>query len=228
MPQFASAGSQKWLQIAVNRRPQLLSAALHRSGALPLRTTVTWYSPLESENFREYRDGAALERAGINTGALKKSLREFWPDGGPVWDGIGITSEGQPIFLEAKAHIPEAASGGSKASDESLKLIEQSLAQARHFYAPRATATWSKLFYQYANRLAYQYFLRNENEIPSTLVFLYFVNADDMLGPMSEAEWNGAVRLIHAALGLRMDLTQHGIFDAFLDVKHLQGAINPS
>lgn len=32
------------------------------------------------------------------------------------------------------------------------------------------------------------------------LAFLYFVNADDMLGPMSEQEWHGAVRLIYAAL----------------------------
>ena len=28
------------------------------------------------------------------------------------------------------------------------------------------------------------------------MVFLYFVNADDMLGPMSEEEWHGAVRLL--------------------------------
>ena len=60
----------------------------------------------------------------------------------------------------------------------------------------------------------------------SRLVFLYFVNADDVLGPMSEEEWHGAVRLIHAVLGLPKDLKRYGVFEAFLDVKLLQqGAI---
>jgi hypothetical protein len=53
-------------------------------------------------------------------------------------------------------------------------------------------------------------------------VFLYFVNADDMFGPMSEEEWHGAARLIHAVLGLPKYLKRYGIFDAFLDVKLLR------
>ena len=36
--------------------------------------------------------------------------------------------------------------------------------------------------------MGYQYFLKELNNIP-TFVFLYFVNADDMLGPTSEQEW---------------------------------------
>jgi len=62
--------------------------------------------------------------------------------------------------------------------------------------------------------------------VPSTLVFLYFVNADDMLGPMSEEEWHGAVRLIHAVLGLPKDLKRHGVFDPFLDARLLQDSAN--
>lgn len=168
----------------------------------------------------------ALEKAGIATASLKKPLQEFWPARGPVWDALGITSEGHPLFLEAKAHIPEAATPASKASPASLQLIEQSLGEARQFYAPRATATWSNLFYQYANRLAHQYFLRKLNDVPSTLVFLYFVNADDMLGPMSAEEWNGAVQLIHAVLGLPKDLKRYGVFDAFLDARLLQDSVD--
>jgi hypothetical protein len=223
---FASKGSQRWLQVAVNRRPHLLLGALQRSGAIAPRASVTWYSPLEKENFQEYRDGKALEKAGISKAKLKKALEEFWPARGPVWDALGITSEGHPLFLEAKAHIPEAATPGTKASETSKKLIDQSLGEARHFYAPKATADWSKLFYQYANRLAHQYFLRKVNDVPSTLVFLYFVNADDMLGPMSEDEWHGAVRLIHAVLGLPKDLKRYGVFDAFLDTRLLQDTVD--
>jgi hypothetical protein len=40
---------------------------------------VTWYSPLEKEDFREYRDWKALEKAGIAKANLKKPLEQFWP-----------------------------------------------------------------------------------------------------------------------------------------------------
>jgi len=222
---FASAGSQKWLQVAVNRKPQLLLSALQRSGAIGPRVSVTWHSPLEAEDFREYRDWEALKKAGIEKATLKKPLEEFWPPRGPVWDALGITSEGHPLFIEAKAHIPEAASPATRASGASLDLINDSLDEARRFYAPRATATWNNLFYQYANRLAYQYFLRHVNNVPSALVFLYFLNADDMLGPMSEEEWHGAVRLIHAVLGVPKDVRRFGVFDAFLDARLLQDTV---
>lgn len=223
MTEFAKAGSQRWLQIAVNRKPQLLLSALRRSGAIGPRSSVTWQSPLEADGFHEYRDQSALTKAQI--ASLKKPLSDFWPARGPVWDAIGVTSESTPVFIEAKAHIPEALSPATRASAASRDMIEQSLIEARRFYAPRAGAVWSSLFYQYANRLAYQYFLKRVNGISSTLAFLYFVNADDMLGPMSEEEWHGASRLIHAALGIRKDLKPHSVFDVFLDARLLQDAV---
>jgi hypothetical protein len=222
MKGFARAGSQRWLQTVINRKPELLLSALRRSGAITTRTSVVWHSPLEADGFREYRDRDALVKAGITN--LEKPLRSFWPARGPVWDAIGITSAGSPLFIEAKAHIPEAASPGTKASPISRALIDQSLTEARGFYAPRARTIWSNLFYQYANRLAHQYFLKQLNGIPSILVFLYFLNAEDMLGPMSEDEWHGAVRLIHAVLGVPKNLNRYGVFDVFVDVRLLQGA----
>jgi hypothetical protein len=220
---FATAGSQRWLQIAVNRKPDLLLGALRRSGAIGPRISVEWRSPLEAEQFREYRDRAALAKAGIAN--PKEPLASFWPARGPVWDAIGITSEGRPMFVEAKAHIPEAASPATRATPTSRALIEDSLAKARRFYAPKAKAVWNSLFYQYANRLAHQYFFTRVNGVPSIMVFLYFVNADDMLGPMSEEEWHGALRLIHAALGVPADLRSLGVFDVFLDTQLLQDTV---
>jgi hypothetical protein len=223
MASFASAGSQRWLQVAVNRKPQLLLSALQRSGAIGPRTSVKWQSPLEADGFREYRDQTALDKAGIP--ALKKPLKEFWPARGPVWDALGIASDGHAIFIEAKAHIPEAASPATRASEASRELIERSLGEARRFYAPRATAAWGNLFYQYANRLAHHYFLTRINTVQSALVFLYFVRADDMLGPMTEEEWSGAARLIRAVLGVPKDLKPLGVFDAFVDVRLLQDSV---
>lgn len=113
--------------MAVNRKPQQLLGALQRSGAIAPRASVTWCSPLEKEDFQEYRDGKALEKAGIAKSNLKKALEEFWPARGPVWDALGITPEGHPLFVEAKAHIPEAVTPATRASPTSLKLIERSL-----------------------------------------------------------------------------------------------------
>jgi len=222
MPNFATAGSQRWLQIAVDRAPELLQSALRRAGAVKRNETVTWASPRAADGFKEYRDMAALTACGL---APTIPLSQFWPARGPVWDALGRTSEGTAILVEAKAHIAEAASPGTRASEASKVLIETSLAAARRFYAPRAKAGWSGLFFQYANRLAYHYFLAHRNQLPTRLVFLYFVNADDVEGPMSEAEWHGASRLIHAALGLPKDLRRFGVFDAFVDARLLNDAV---
>ncbi|MDN4982224.1 hypothetical protein QY049_03160 [Bradyrhizobium sp. WYCCWR 13022] len=220
MSDYASAGSQRWLQIAVNKKPEVLESALRLSGAIGPTASVLWASPLRDDGFREYRDMAAISKAGI--AGLRKSLAEFWPARGPVWDAVGFTADKTPVFVEAKAHIPEAASPPTKASPQSFELIEKSLSEARKFYAPKASAIWTNLFYQYANRLAHHYFLTRLNGLKSSLVFLYFVNAEDMQGPVTEEEWHGAIRLIHAVLGLPKDLRSRGVFDAFVDVKRLR------
>jgi len=100
-------------------------------------------------------------------------------------------------------------------------LIEQSLKRTRKHLAPGSRAEWNSIFYQYANRLAYQFFLRKLNDIESSLVFFYFTNAVDMDGPSTEEEWKGAIRLTHAALGVPADLTRFGVYKAFLDARQL-------
>jgi hypothetical protein len=106
---FTRAGSQRWLQIAIAHKPELLDAALHRSGAIDHDDSVVWKSPLLSDNFREYQDEAALRCLGIAK-LPKRSLADFWPKRGPVWDALGMSKGGRFVFVEAKAHIPEAAS----------------------------------------------------------------------------------------------------------------------
>lgn len=216
-------GSQRLLQLAVNHRPELLHAALRKCGAVGRRESLCWVSPLAVENYCEYRDSTALGKLRL-TQRIRKPLGEFWPARGCVWDALGIAGESRPILVEAKAHIPEAASPGTRALAKSRALIESSLAAARRYFAPRSKAEWSGLFYQYANRLAYQFYFRQLNEVESSLVFLYFTNAVDMDGPTAEEEWQGASRLIHAVLGLPADLSSFGVYHAFVDARQLADA----
>lgn len=213
-------GSQRLLQLAVNHRPELLLSALRKSGAIGRREALRWVSPLAAENHCEYRDSAALEKLGL-VQRVRKPLAEFWPARGCVWDALGVAGESRPILIEAKAHIAEAASPGTRASEKSRALIERSLAQARRHFAPRSKAEWAGLFYQYANRLAHQFYFRSLNGVESSLVFLYFTNAVDMDGPATEEEWHGASRLIHAVLGLPANLASFGIYHAFVDAPQL-------
>ena len=213
-------GSQRLLQIAVNHRPKLLQSALRKCGSLGRRETLQWVSPLESEGYSEYRDGAAQRLLGIED-RLDVPLKEFWPTRGAVWDGLAIGGGNRPILVEAKAHIPEAASPGTKAGPASLALIEQSLERTRRYLAPRSKAKWTGTFYQYANRLAYQYYLRVLNGIDSSLVFVDFTNAVDMDGPSTVAEWRGATRLIHSVLGIPADLSRFSVYHAYIDARQL-------
>jgi hypothetical protein len=219
---FAAAGSQRWLQIAVARSPALLDESLRRAGAINTDDSVDWKCPVEAQGFVEYRDEEVLRCLGIKA-LPKRTLAEFWPRRGPVWDALGTTKKGLLVLVEAKAHIPEAASPPSQATETSLKLIRKSLEEARAHYAPRAKADWSRNLYQYANRLAFQYLFSHVNKLPTRLVFLDFYNAPDVESPESEAEWKGATRLIHALLGLPADLTSHGVFHAYVDARRIAG-----
>jgi hypothetical protein len=202
----------------------LLNAELRRSGAIDHDESVMWKSPIASEGFIEYRDSAVLRCLGIS-GLPKRPLADFWPNRGPVWDALGVTTKGRFVLVEAKAHIAAAASPASTASPESLKRIRSALEEARKWYSPRANAKWDGSLYQYANRLAFQYFFSKVNGLPTRLVFLNFCNAADVSGPESEAEWHGATKLIHALLGLPDDLRRRGVFHAYVDARPLRALV---
>jgi hypothetical protein len=216
-------GSQYFLRYAVNKKRELLLTALLESGATGRREDITWHSPLENDRlgkYREYKDGAAIRLIGLDK-KLSAPLAKFWPSRGPVWDALGTGTNGRPILLEAKAHIPEAVSRIKAASKSSIELINKGLALARSRYTRKSQVDWSAPFYQYANRLAYQFWMREQNGNRSSLVFLYFLNAKQMKGPATRQEWLGVARLIHSVLGLPADLRHFGVYDAFLDARQL-------
>ncbi len=64
----AYAGSQLQIQILVNQRSdELFQRVVNAIPALaPLDSHLRWVSPLESENFAEYRDEAFLKALGLD------------------------------------------------------------------------------------------------------------------------------------------------------------------
>ncbi len=207
----AHKGSQLHLQNLVNRYTDLLNCLL-LSASPSLRKYVAahpdWVSPLETEEFREYRDAAFLKKVGLPQ--LVDELASFWPAGGPAWDGlatvVGKNGGKGVILLEAKSHAAELRGPGSQASDPSRHRIIRSLEAVKEYLGVPRGADWvSSPYYQYANRLAHLYFLHELAQVPTWLVFLYFVNDVEQNGPRTVAEWEPVLAEIKSSLQLPID-----------------------
>lgn len=211
----AVKGSQRWLQEIINQHPAVLNERLGAHLGLSSIEELTWLSPLEKDSYKEYQDDEFLAQLSVRLQA--KPLQSFWPSGGPRWDALGKTSRGDILLVEAKAHAGELISTCG-AGSESMAQIEKSLEQAGRFYGVSSTANWTKSYYQYANRLAHLYFLRQLNQKQAWLIFLYFVNAHDVGGPKSVEEWRDVIEEVHAHLGLEADRLRPYVVDLFLDL----------
>lgn len=224
-PGFAPKGSQRWLQIAVNRAPEALNEPLRTALALPSDHTVEWRSPRTDHGHLEYRDGAFLDL--LECTLNKRKLNDFWPTRGPMWDGLARTTSGDLLLVEAKAHIPEIISGRTRASGDSRNRIGAALRETQQALAPRSLdyVDWSGAFYQYANRLAHLYLLRELNGLPAHLVYVYFLNARDVSGPSEVAEWVGAIKVVEGYLGLGQHRLSRYIHKLFVDVRPLERVV---
>ena len=226
----ATKGSQYWLQVLVNEQPERLNAPVREALGLDPAAKIEWRSPLASDDYAEYRDEAFLDLLDIRLD--KVPLDAFWPKRGPQWDALGLVGGNEPLLVEAKAHLAEFVSPPCQASPKSLALIRKSLAAARAFFcdeaADLAQATeppdWSGTYYQYTNRLAHLYVLRELNGIPAHLLFVDFVNAADVDGPTSAAEWHEAIAACHRHLALPLDPPLPHVAHVFVDVAAVQRA----
>ena len=88
---IASKGSQRWLQIAVNRRRDVINRKIAYALNLPDGEEIKWLSPLESDSFLEYRDSAFLEKLGITL--TQTPLNEFWPPARPCVGRLGSNEQ---------------------------------------------------------------------------------------------------------------------------------------
>ena len=104
--------------------------------------------------------------------------------------------------------------------------IEDALQKTRDFLGVRSETDWTRCFYQYANRLAHLYFLKEVNGINAALVFVYFVGDDTVLGrePVSHEGWEAAIDLAtqHLGLGTNSEWMRSNVADVFIDVNDLR------
>lgn len=208
-----SRGSLKWIQHAANERWPSLDDPI----AAALGSKVEWRSPLEDDDYAEYRDGDFLELVGL--GRLRPELARFWPPRGPQWDALAVGSQGQVVLVEAKAHVGEMCSPPSGASEASKQFIERSLSScAERLGARPGHAEWIDHFYQLANRLAHLQFLL-DNGVQAYLILVNFLNDREISGPTAAETWEASYKVAFHVLGLgkRHPLSRH-ILHVFPDV----------
>jgi hypothetical protein len=218
----ATLGSQKWLQVLINDRADLINRALAPALKLQSPGVLHWRSPLRSDDYAEYRDECALELLGIDL--QQRALEHFWPAKGPRWDALAVAGESppKPILVEAKSHICELCSTACGAKGQSLRTIEASLAATRTFLGSTTRINWSKSYYQYANRLAHLYLLRELNGLDAYLVFVYFLNDEEMGGPRTVEEWKTVIELAERSLGVCGHRLSQFAPKVFIDVNELR------
>jgi hypothetical protein len=217
----AFAGSQLQIQTYVNRRRTALDAAVLR--ALPKAfqsAVIEWRSPLESQRFAEYMDGAFLEALGL--AKLRARLRTFWPRSGPRWDGLAVLLAGRSsdvsgyLLIEAKSYPDEILGSGCTAIPESdpFKLIRDSLRETAAWAKPSTDAAWLGPLYQYANRLAHTHFVQQATGLPTWLVNLCFT--EDPHCPTSRPTWDARLQELKRDLGFAKTPVPHSV-DVFLE-----------
>lgn len=136
-----------------------------------------WISPIKPD-YKEFWDINFLSRIPLSD-AQKKTMSEFWPKGGPHWDGIAISNDGEILLIEAKAYIGEFSHTKCHAtSTSSLSTIKQSLAETSSFLQTKTTPQWLCGYYQTANRLAHLYKLNSLPGVSARLVYIFFSNTD--------------------------------------------------
>jgi len=180
-----------WLQRAVAHAPERVQP--------PCLPVLDWRSPLAGDGFAEYRDAAFLHRLGL--AHLAPALADFWPRGGPAWDGLARAGD-RVVLVEAKAHLREAVSSPCMAaSPTSRTRIAAALNAARDGLGGTPGPDWMASFYQFGNRLAHLWWL-HEQGVAAELLLVGFTGDAAFGIPPTAADWQGQHRAMLAALGL--------------------------
>jgi hypothetical protein len=215
----AEKGSQKWLQILINDYPSEIFKKIGPRIGIEKEKYLKWLSPLEKDNYKEYSDELFLKILNLNLNSVP--LLDFWPKGGPVWDGLGRTINEDLLLIEAKSHIGELISHLRATDPDSVDKISKSLAKTKRFLRSKSKLDWSSFFYQYTNRLAHLYLLRELNGQKAYLIFIYFLKDKLMSGPNSQEEWEAALNLQKNLLGITNHRLSKFVLEIFIDVTQM-------
>lgn len=219
-----SHGSLKDLQDAINKKKKFLDCEI--SKVIGKQMKIDWKSPLRSDEYAEYRDEDFLNNLGL-LNKIEYPLSNFWPDNGPQWDALGVSNDNDDkiiILVEAEANIPEMVSSGTGAKNpQSIKKIRNSLDEVKKYLSVSDSIDWTGTFYQYVNRIAHLYYLREKNQINAHLLFIYFINDITVHGPKTKDEWLGAIQTMECYLGLdKKHKLKKYIHDIFIDINDLR------
>jgi hypothetical protein len=218
----ALAGSQMQTQIYVARRPKDLSSSVQAAlrDTRVIRDTVRWVAPLENQRFLEPSDADFLHALGL--AGFSAELTSFWPDRGPVWDALAVLGPDARrdgvLLVEAKSYPAEVNGPGCQAENSrSLAMIHSSLNRVKVWYGVNQDADWTGRLYQYANRLAHVFFLREVCHVQTWLVNLLFTD-DQTTHPTKIEEWRTALPQIKAELGFKSSSIPW-VLDVFLPAR---------
>jgi hypothetical protein len=201
--------SEHWFRLAVSDYTQMLNEKVRHAFGLAYEEQIEWLSPLRADDYAEYYDQDFLDCLGAHSPHVP--LDRFWPSSGPRWDGLARTASKKYIMVEAKAYPAEAKTACRAKDGSSLALISASLEEAKRYFKADPDAVWQRPYYQYANRLAHLYFMRELNQLDAYLLFVNFADAPDVPSPCSEEKWVRESAAIERALGLPVGTKRQGV-----------------
>ena len=103
-----------------------------------------------------------------------------------------------------------------------MDRIRASLKEVQAFLKVDPRIDWTARLYQYANRLAHLYLLREINRIPAHLLFVYFFGDDEMDGPETVREWQAALSVVKRVLGLNQRYRLRAfVSEIFVDINDM-------
>lgn len=214
-------GSLKQLQLLVNKNSDLFNEKIKKKLTGLSKSEIMWRSPLKDEGYAEYTDNHFIKQIGLSPAEI--NLESFWPNRGANWDALATTDQSEIILVEAKANIAELVSSPSGAGEKSMMLIKESLQKTKDYLNITNQIDWTGKFYQYTNRVAHLYFLREECNQKAFLVNIYFIGDKTVNGPSTKEEWQGAIEVMNLYLGLNSHKLKKYMADVFVDVNELGG-----
>jgi hypothetical protein len=150
----------------------------------------------------------------------------FWPQTGaaPNWDAVLRLTPKNPspalqdrwVIVEAKAQISEFDSC-CQAGEEGKAKIEKAFCETQKAFGIAAPNSWLDKYYQFANRLAFVYFMR-KNGLDGSLLNICFINGwagkDPKLNVPDKETWEQKTEEVYAYLGINGEAKKyiHSVF----------------